>query len=170
MDLLLERSELHAGSEVLDVGCGIGGTSRYLARKLSCAVTGITISGQQVQMARKISADEGGNGGYTNSDPASYLRLGKGRVRYVELDAEKMGQYFHNESAKRSFDCIWISEALSHLPDKALFFANSATLLRKDGKLVIADWFRAEDLTAQQMAADIQPIAGPYADIIEIHP
>ena len=129
---------------------------------MSCAVTGITISGQQVDMARKISTDEARSRERSDSDPASYLDLGEGRVRYLELDAEKMGQHFHNDFAKTYFDCIWISEALSHLPDKSLFFTNSATLLRKGGKLVIADWFKAEDLTAQQMAADIKPIEGKY--------
>ena len=111
-------------------------------------------------MARKFSADEAGGPDRSDSDPPSYLNLGRGRVRYLELDAEKMGQHFHNNSAETSFDCIWISEALSHLPDKALFFANCATLLRKDGKLVIADWFKAEGLTAKQMEADIKPIEG----------
>ena len=111
-------------------------------------------------MARKISADEAGNTKRSDFDPALFLNLGKGCVRYVELDAEEMGQHFHNDSAKTSFDCIWTSEALSHLPDKALFFVNSATLLRKGGNLVIADWFKAEDLTVQQTGADIKPIEG----------
>ncbi|KAA6409425.1 MAG: S-adenosyl-L-methionine-dependent methyltransferase [Lasallia pustulata] len=86
------------------------------------------------------------------------MKLGDGAVRYVELDAEKMGDYFTTAPNEATFDYVWISEAMSHLPDKPLFFRNAAKLLKKGGKLVVADWFKAEALTSAQMDADIKPI------------
>lgn len=65
--------------------------------------------------------------------------LGSGSVKFVELDAEKMGEYFGEGPNQASFDCVWISEAMSHLPDKALFFRNAHKLLKPGGRLVIAD-------------------------------
>ena len=59
-----------------------------------------------------------------------------------------------------TFDCVWISEAMSHLPDKELFFKNASALLNGGGKLVVADWFKAAALTNQQLQADIKPIEG----------
>ena len=50
---------------------------------------------------------------------------------------------------------------MSHLPNKELFFQNAALLLNPGGKLVVADWFKAEDVTEEQMKADIAPIEGP---------
>ena len=161
VDLLLERSELPTGSPVLDVGCGLGGTSRYLARKMGCAVTGITISGQQVKLARDLSANEVGSVD-GEVERSGFIGLGDGRVRFLELDAEKMGDYFTGSDNKVSFDCIWISEAMSHLPDKELFFRNASMLLNAGGKLIVADWFKAEDLTKAQMEADIRPIEGEF--------
>lgn len=41
------------------------------------------------------------------------VKLGDGEVRFMELDAEKMGEYFTNEPNSATFDCVWISEAMS---------------------------------------------------------
>ena len=159
VELLLERSGLRIGSQVLDVGCGLGGSSRYLARKMGCIVSGVTISGQQVKLARDLSAKEAGTG-EGDVGESGFTGLGDGRVRFLELDAEKMGDYFSEPETKLSFDCVWITEAMSHLPNKELFFRNASMLLKAGGKLVVADWFKAEDLTDAQMEADIRPIEG----------
>ena len=81
-------------------------------------------------------------------------------MRYVELDAENMGDYFGSTPNKATFDCVWISEAASHLPYKALCFRNAEAVLNSRGKLVVADWFKAESLTNAQIEADIKPIEG----------
>lgn len=118
----------------------------------------MTISGKQVEMARKLSLDEAKTPAQGAADAA--VKLGDGSVRFIELDAEKMGGYFRAEETKATFDCVWISEAMSHLPDKELFFRNAALLLNPGGKLVVADWFKAEDVSELQMAGDIRPIEG----------
>ncbi|KAH6641614.1 S-adenosyl-L-methionine-dependent methyltransferase [Chaetomium tenue] len=153
---------------ILDVGCGVGGTARYLARELGAVVTGLTISGKQVEMATRLSKAEGagaadgaGASGDANGDEG-FIAVGDkgGQVRFVELDAEKMGEYFApgGDGGEGGFDVVWISEALSHFPNKALFFQNSHKLLRSGGKLVLADWFKAEDLAESVFDADIKPI------------
>ena len=173
IELLLETSELAGGSSVLDVGCGIGGTSRYLARERACQVTGITISGKQIELAKKeTGCQEQQNSEVVNAHSSGFLRFPpkdpKGAVRYLELDAEKMGDFFATAPYKTIFDYVWISEAMSHLPNKKLFFENAYKLLSPNGKLVIADWFKAEGLTAAQEQADIKPIEGKisFAQII----
>lgn len=162
IQLLLERSQLPAGSTVLDVGCGIGGTARYLAKEHRCKVLGLTISGRQVEMANQLTAKEAGGGKEEEEvDTAGFVKLGDGGgVRFMELDAETMGDHFGITLNKDSFDCVWISEAMSHFSDKELFFRNASALLNAGGKLVVADWFKAEDLTDVQMEADIKPIEG----------
>jgi SAM-dependent methyltransferase len=180
------------------VGCGIGGTSRYLASTLGASVTGITISSKQVQIARRLSkavassppsssaaardgeqttanpaAQESGNGaGAEHTAPKqmeeeSFISVGSsGRVRFLELDAEKMGEYFIDNPEGR-FDVVWISEALSHFPDKAGFFRNAAHLLcDKGGRVVVADWFKAEALSDAEFERDIKPIEGSSAFLL----
>jgi len=157
IELLLERSALPNGSTVLDVGCGIGGTSRHLAKDNGCNVTGVTISGKQVDIAKRLTLEASGG---LQVDQKETFKLGDGSVRFIELDAEKMGEFFIKEPNVAKFDCVWISEAMSHLPNKPLFFQNAAKLLNPGGKLVVADWFKSEDLTEEQFKADISPIEG----------
>ena len=132
---------------------------------MDCSVTGVTISGQQVKLARVLSAREAGSV-EGKIDKSGFTELGNGSVRFLELDAEKMGAFFTDSEMQMTFDCVWISEAMSHLPNKELFFQNTSMLLNAGGKLVVADWFKAEELTDAQMEADIKPIEGE--DILEL--
>ncbi|KAG6994210.1 hypothetical protein G7Y79_00046g082610 [Physcia stellaris] len=181
IDLLLSRSGLPSPSHqkealrILDVGCGLGGTARYLALNHGAEVLGITISGHQVEMARRLSRDAAAKAKPTpegrkideiqqTEKPDGAIVLGRGSVKFLELDAETMGEYFSSSHSKEStgegkrFDALWISEALSHFPDKPLFFQNAFSVLAQGGRLVIADWFKAEGLGREAVEADIKPI------------
>ena len=166
IQLLLDISKLPPNSTVLDVGCGIGGTSRYLATKYGCTVTGITISSKQVEIANRLTKAAAEAESTTDTEKAAtpdadgFVRLGLGKVRFIELDAEKMAEFFVGQEG--TFDAVWISEALSHFPNKALFFENAQKVLKSEGKLVLADWFKAEELDDTIFANDIKPIEGEF--------
>lgn len=60
IDKMLEFSRVELPQKVLDVGCGIGGTSRYIAKKFPKAeVTGITISPEQRNRATELAKERG---------------------------------------------------------------------------------------------------------------
>lgn len=159
VQLLLDLSRLPADATVLDVGCGVGGTSRYLASERGCAVTGITISTKQVEIAERLTkAAARSEGRDARPDADGFVNLGKGKVRFIELDAEKMATFFAGQDG--TFGAVWISEALSHFPNKDLFFENAYRVLQPGGKLVLADWFKAEDLDHVTFINDIKPIEG----------
>lgn len=44
---------------IVDVGCGIGGSSRYLAKKFGATSVGITLSPVQAQRANALAAAQG---------------------------------------------------------------------------------------------------------------
>ncbi|KAK8910372.1 hypothetical protein ACHAPC_008996 [Botrytis cinerea] len=139
IELLVHQSNLEPGSKVLDIGCGLGGTSRYLARELGCEVIGIALSEAEIRIARRVSIGEADG---ENEGEDGFIRLGKGKVKFMVLDAEMIEETFENETTKM-FDCVWISDAMSHLPDKRKFVSDVARLLDIGGKLVLADWFAA---------------------------
>lgn len=165
IELLLTRAGFRGESapskklKVLDVGCGVGGTTRYLAKNLGWEATGVTISDEQVKIAYDLSRKDAGSESAT-AESRGRIDLGSsgGSVEFIPLDAEKMGDFFGSQDKLGSFDVVWISEALSHFPNKALFFENAYKLLTPGGKLVLADWFKGENLTDKQFQDDIIPI------------
>lgn len=104
-----------AGTTVLDVGCGIGGSSRILAQDYGFQVTGITISPGQVERARQLT-----NPGVS--------------ARFLVDDA--MALSFPDAS----FDVVWSIEAGPHMPDKTIFAKELLRVLKPGGVLVVADW------------------------------
>ncbi len=111
---------LPAGTTVLDVGCGIGGSSRILAKDYGFAVTGVTISPQQVKRAQELTA-EGLNAQFLVDD-AMNLSFPDG-----------------------TFDVVWSIEAGPHMPDKAIFAKELLRVLKPGGVLVVADWNQRDD-------------------------
>ena len=53
-EVMKEAAGITSNDVVLDAGCGIGGSSVYLAQNAGCRVTGITLSDRQVSKAREI--------------------------------------------------------------------------------------------------------------------
>ncbi len=112
--------QLPRGTTVLDVGCGIGGSSRILARDYGFAVTGITISPQQVDRAQQLTPP--GLNAQFRVDDAMALSF---------PDA--------------SFDVVWSIEAGPHMPDKAIFAKELMRVLKPGGVMVMADWNQRDD-------------------------
>ncbi len=112
--------KLPSGTTVLDVGCGIGGSSRILGRDYGFAVTGITISPQQVQRAQALTPKELS-------------------VQFRVDDAMALSY------PDASFDVVWSIEAGPHMPDKAVFAKELMRVLKPGGVLVVADWNQRDD-------------------------
>ena len=105
---------------LLDVGCGIGGSSRILAKDYDFDVTAVTISPQQVKRARELTP-EGVD------------------AKFAVDDA--MALSFPDAS----FDVVWSVEAGPHMPDKAVFARELLRVLKPGGILVVADWNQRDD-------------------------
>ncbi|MFK5925504.1 MAG: cyclopropane fatty acyl phospholipid synthase [Desulfuromusa sp.] len=53
LELTCKKLHLQEGQRVLDIGCGWGGTARYMAENYGVEVVGITISTAQAELARE---------------------------------------------------------------------------------------------------------------------
>lgn len=52
LKLICEKLQLQPGMRVLDIGCGWGGLSQYMATHYGVSVVGVTISAEQQKMAQ----------------------------------------------------------------------------------------------------------------------
>ena len=115
---------LPPGSRVLDVGCGIGGSARILARDYGFEVLGISISPGQIQRARELTPNA------------------LGHCRFAVMDALALELPDGNES--EGFDAVWSVEAGPHMPDKQRYADELLRVLRPGGLLAVADWNRRD--------------------------
>jgi ubiquinone/menaquinone biosynthesis C-methylase UbiE len=56
---LADRLPIATGQRILDIGCGVGGPARYLAKRFGCEVDGIDITPAFVDAAIRLTADLG---------------------------------------------------------------------------------------------------------------
>jgi len=130
---LARLANLQPGSRILDIGCGFGGTSLYLARTYGVSATGVTISQVQVEMASRSARENNLN------------------AKFLLMDAEAL-------QFSEPFDLLWSVESISHYHDPARFFVSASKLLKPGGTFALTDWFRRENLSAAQRKRFIGPI------------
>ncbi|WP_254174300.1 methyltransferase domain-containing protein [Planktothrix pseudagardhii] len=105
-------------SQILDVGCGIGGSSLYLADKFQAEVTGITLSPVQAQRA---------------TERALEAQL-QAKTKFLVADALEM------PFEANRFDLVWSLESAEHFPNKIKFLQESYRVLKPGGTLLMATW------------------------------
>ncbi|KAF5190267.1 Tocopherol o-methyltransferase protein [Thalictrum thalictroides] len=103
---------------IVDVGCGIGGSSRYLTRKYGAKCQGITLSPIQAQRAQELANAQG---------------LGE-NVSFQVADA--LQQPFPDGQ----FDLVWSMESGEHMPDKAKFVNELIRVASPGGTIIIVTW------------------------------
>ena len=110
--------------KMVDVGCGIGGSSRHIARRFGCVSEGITLSPVQVGRATALSREALRD---DNDDLQSQLH-------YQVADA--LRQPFEDNS----FDLVWSMESGEHMPDKGKFVNELTRVCAPGGRVLIVTW------------------------------
>jgi tocopherol O-methyltransferase len=132
--LLAEKAQIKPGSKILDVGCGVGGSSLWLAKNLDAITTGITISPVQARLARALVDEAGANS------------------KFEVMDAERM--HFDEK-----FDVIWVVAAITHFPAQEKFIKSASRYLKPTGKFVIFDWMAADGVKDTVKDRYLKPVS-----------
>jgi tocopherol O-methyltransferase len=151
IEKLLALLEISPGDKILDVGCGMGGSSLYLAKKYGATVTGITLSQKQVEMATQLASEN-------RVDNVSFK---------VE-DALSLASFPDN-----SFDIVWSLESCEQFYDKEMFIQQAFRVLKPGGRLMLATWCSGADeyagLQAKQYRKLCVSLQLPYMPTINCY-
>ena len=127
------------GLSVLDIGCGWGGMALYLARNLGARVKGVTLSDEQLAIARK-RASEGGLEGEVRFDLQDYRHVDEKFDRIVSVGMfEHVGRPFYDT-----------------------YFKKAAEILKKDGVMLVHTIGRTDTPTATNPFIDKYIFPGGY--------
>jgi MPBQ/MSBQ methyltransferase len=105
---------------ILDVGCGLGGTARYLAEAYGCRVTGLDYTEQYIEVGRKLT-------GLVGMSDCVQLRHGNA----LDLPFEA-----------GSFDITWTEHVQMNIADKNKFYKQISAALKSGGSFLFHDVFR----------------------------
>jgi len=115
-DHIVRSVRIRAGERVLDIACGTGNTA-IAARARGAAVTGLDLTPELLDVAKRRAAAEGIS-----------------EITWTEGDAERL------PFPDRSFDVVVSSCGLMFAPDQARVAAEVARVIRKGGRIGIQAW------------------------------
>lgn len=140
---LIKLAQIEPGQDVLDVGCGFGGTLACLDEQFSpLSMTGLNIDSRQLELARdRVKAGPGN------------------RLEFVQGDACEL------PFPDQSFDRVTAVECIFHFPSREKFFNHVARVLRPEGNLTLSDFLQPEGTPAGLWDSDDNRLWGPQTAI-----
>ena len=120
---VVEGVEL-VGKSVLDIGCGTGGITRFLAQTFHPRqMTGVDVEQELVDIAQRSAAEAG------LADQLTFLCVEPGPLPFDD----------------DSFDVVFSKDSMIHIADKEALFADIYRVLRPGGRVAACDWMSGSE-------------------------
>jgi ubiquinone/menaquinone biosynthesis C-methylase UbiE len=112
-------AQIQPYNTVLDVGCGLGGSARYIANQHGCSVVGIDLTDEYVDVANKLTEF----------------------VHLTDKVSFKQGSALELPFPSENFDIVWTEHTQMNIADKEKFYGEMGRVLKPQGRLVFHDVF-----------------------------
>ncbi|PMD41362.1 hypothetical protein L207DRAFT_632775 [Hyaloscypha variabilis F] len=123
---LATKMNLQSKMKVLDVGCGVGGPAREIARFEDIHITGVNINDYQIQRA-SLAAERAGM-----SDQLNFVK----------------GDFMQLPFPDNSFDAVYAIEATVHAPSLEGVYSEIFRVLKPGGIFGVYEWLMTEKYDA----------------------
>ena len=117
--IMAKKAVLNEKSRVIDLGCGNGNTSIWLAQTTGCQVVGVELSAVRVSNA---------NAALENEEPDLQQRVKFKKASVTNLPFED-----------ECFTHAWSQATIYHIPDKQAALGETYRVLKRDGVFVFDD-------------------------------
>ena len=117
--VMAQMAKITAADRVLDAGCGVGGSTVWLAKNVDASVVGINLSARQLEIAHQLATS-------------------KGVTCQVEFSVRSFNE---TRFPDESFEVVWGLESICYAEHKELFVAEAARVLKPGGRIIVADGF-----------------------------
>ncbi len=114
---LAQLAQIDGSERVLDVGCGIGGPSRYLASRFGCRMTGLDLTADFIALAGMLAQ----------------------RTRLADKVTYRQGDALDLPFADASFDLVWSQNAAMNIADRDRLYAEMRRVLTPSGRLALQE-------------------------------
>lgn len=105
---LADRLPIKAGQHIVDIGCGLGGPARYMAKRFQCKVSGVDITQPFVEAANRLTA---------------LLRM-EHQVTIQHGDGQRLPY------GDALFDGAYTQHVTMNVADRRMFFAEACRVLK----------------------------------------
>lgn len=112
------RAQLCPGMRVIDIGCGVGGPARNIARHSGARVTGLNNNEYQIERARIHTGRQG------LSDLVDYVR----------------GNFMDTGIPDNTFDAAYAIEATCHASDKRVAYSEIRRIIKPGAYFTAYEW------------------------------
>lgn len=143
--ILAQKAGITKESRVLDIGSGLGGAARHLAKTYGCRVTGLDVT--------EVNYNEA-------------IKKTKAR-RLDHLVDFKLGSGLDIPFRASTFNVVWGLDAWAHMTDKDRLIQECARVLEPGGTIAFTDWTEIGEMEEEFRQQVLASMACPYLETFE---